>query len=716
MNLKIKYAILGAMIVPVFGRLALSGTDHAADLYRYLVPLLVGCFAGYLLGREKLRWLKKNSELDKTARKLQSQIEFTEKLDKTFLKKEDNLKKLLDNITGPLYLKDKDGRYLIVNRQYEKLAHLDREEIIGKNDFEIFPAVIAELFRSQDNEVKKKNAPLEFEETIPLPDAELTFITSKFPLHDHDGTISAVGGFCTDITRRKHVEKKLEAEQKRLAVTLRSIGDGVITTDTDGRVVLVNIVAEKLTGWSQEEAVGRPVEEIFHIINERTGSVCENPITKVIALGKIIGLSNHTVLVAKDGTRRDLADSGAPIYNDANEMIGGVLVFRDVSSQRMMEEDLLKAKKLESVGVLAGGIAHDFNNFLMAIMGNIELAKMTMGSNHESAKLLNTAHKAGKRAQMLTQQLLTFSKGGAPVRKTAHLNEIIKDSALFVLSGSNVTCSFDFPENLWPAHFDEGQISQVIQNLTLNADRAMPHGGKITISCRNYICKKDNTLPVAPGKYVEVIFQDTGTGIPHKYLSKIFDPYFSTAPAGGNQGSGLGLSIVYSIISKHDGTIQVTSQKERGATFTFYLPASPAHDVDQKTSRPAMHTGKGKILIMDDENMIAELAEKMLAMLGYETAVASDGQQAITQYVQAQKEGTPYDAVILDLTVPGGMGGKEAASQLLAVAPEAKIIASSGYTNDPVMSDYKLYGFVGVIAKPYQLREISDTLQSLMIS
>ncbi len=518
-----------------------------------------------------------------------------------------------------------------------------------------------------------------------------------------------------DITPRKETENTLAAEKERLAVTLRSIGDGVITTDTEGKIVLVNIVAEKLTGWSQREAQGRPLTEVFTIINEKTRQPCENPVDKVLASGQIIGLVNHTVLVARDGLERSIADSGAPICDQEGRTVGVVLVFRDVSEQVRMEDERLKIKKLESVGVLAGGIAHDFNNILSAILGNLNLAQLDSCLEEETRKLLCAAEKASLRARDLTQQLLTFSKGGEPMKETASIGEIIRESANFVLHGSPVACRYIIPDDLWLVDIDKGQMSQVVQNIILNARHAMSKGGAIEVCCENVEGSADirDFLPDT-GRAVKITISDTGIGIPAAMLDKIFDPYFTTK----QEGSGLGLAITHSIISKHGGNISAQSTPGQGTTFTLLLPASleERNVVRGADAMPTIEGGNARGMIMDDEEIVRTVVSSMLTHLGYEVVEARDGKEALFLYRSYRDEDRPIDFVIMDLTIPGGMGGKEAVQEILALDPAAKVIVSSGYSNDPVMANCRQYGFSAAINKPFQMEDIVRALQVLSSS
>jgi PAS domain S-box-containing protein len=514
-----------------------------------------------------------------------------------------------------------------------------------------------------------------------------------------------------EIEERRLTQNDLAAEKERLAVTLRSIGDGVITTDTQGIIVLMNRVAEQLTGWRQEEAIGQDLEEVFHIVTSKSGRRCPSPIDRVLSSGRIVGLENDTVLIARDGSECNIADSGAPIRDKDSQVIGVVIVFRDVTAKIKMEEELLKVRKLESVGVLAGGIAHDFNNILAAILGNISLAAMLVKPEEKVHGLLVEAEGATMRAKKLTQQLLTFSKGGEPIKQVASIAEVIKDSASFILRGSKVRCVYTIPADLWPVEIDTGQMSQVIQNIIINASHAMPGGGVVEITCENFVKNTDTILSLAPGDYVKIAIRDHGIGIPANLIDRIFDPYFSTK----HEGSGLGLAITHSIISKHAGHIAVESEQGVGSTFTIYLPASQQRpSIQQKKEESMKIQGKGTILIMDDEEMVRDIAKEILSLFGYDVLLANDGVQAIEIYQENRQAGKAVDAVIMDLTVPGGMGGREAVQKLLAIDPEAKAIVSSGYSNDPVMANYREYGFAGVISKPFRTQDLADAIAQVL--
>lgn len=514
-----------------------------------------------------------------------------------------------------------------------------------------------------------------------------------------------------DVTERHRIQAQLHDETERLAITLRSIGDGVITTDRDGRVLLMNRVAEELTGWTQEEAIGLPLPQVFHIIDEYTAERCDSPVERVLHSGAIVGLNNHTVLVSRDGTEHILNDSGAPITDRDGKIVGVVLVFRDVTEKRRLESELTRAAKLESLGILAGGIAHDFNNVLTAILGNLSLARvLAMPDDPVSGKLLE-AEKAALHAKDLTQQILTFSRGGTPLKRVISLAGLVRETAAFALSGTSVACELALPDDLWPAEVDPGQITQVFHNLIVNADQAMCFAGEIAIAAENIFVPRDDMLPLEPGHYVKIAVEDQGTGIEPEDLPKIFDPFFTTKP----DGSGLGLATAYSIVRNHNGCIMVDSEVDIGTTFTIYLPAAP--DAELSAAVPDEVTPEvsfGRIMVMDDETLVLDTVVAMLEVLGYDVAGATDGEEAIAVYQSAREAGQPFDAVLLDLTMRGSIGGQEVIQRLLDIDPVVKAIVSSGYSNDPIMADFRHYGFRGVIAKPYKVSELGDVVRRVM--
>lgn len=514
----------------------------------------------------------------------------------------------------------------------------------------------------------------------------------------------------SEIQERIKAEDEVAAERERLAVTLRSIGDGVIATDVSGNITSLNKVAEELTGWSHDEAIGKPLAEVFNIINESTREICENPVEKVLNTGFIVGLANHTALIRKDGTEIVIADSAAPIRDNKSVTIGVVLVFRDVTAQYRMEREMQKMEKLESLGVLAGGLAHDFNNLLTSIIGNISLTKMQIGAEHKGFERLTDAEKAAQRAADLTHQLLTFAKGGSPIKKIAFIPDVAKETVNFALSGSRVKCMYSIPTHLWSAEVDKGQMSQVFNNLIINSIHAMPDGGTVRIDFHNITITKDEITDLRPGHYVRTTFTDDGIGISQEHLGRIFDPYYTTKASG----SGLGLASVFSILKRHEGSITVKSVAGEGTTFMLYVPALKDTVNPELEETVGITHGRGKILVMDDEELVRNVSGEILTALGYEVDFASDGNEAIDLYMREAEKGDPFHLVIMDLTIPGGLGGKETVVKLLEIDPSAKVIVSSGYSVDPVMSDHKKYGFCGLINKPYNTNQVSEVVSNIL--
>ena len=388
-------------------------------------------------------------------------------------------------------------------------------------------------------------------------------------------------------------------------------------------------------------------------------------------------------------------------------------IIRNITSDRKVEEERLRAQKLESVGLLAGGIAHDFNNLLTVMLGNLSLAGTYARNAPDLQEILNEAVEASRRAKELTNQLLTFARGGAPIRETASIADAVKGSASFALRGSHVRHELAVAHDLLDAEIDVGQINQVLHNLVVNAEQAMPAGGTIVIGAENVIVAGDERPPLLPGKYVRIFVKDEGIGIPEKYLGRIFDPYFTTK----EKGSGLGLATGYSIVKKHDGLITVESKIGEGSTFSVFLPASERPTNGREAPKDGgLAAGSGRILVMDDEETVLLVAQRILSTLGYSATPVRNGTEAIAGYAAAAERGEPFDAVIMDLTIPGGMGGREAIEQLKKLDPAVKAIASSGYSNDPVMANHRDYGFAAVLAKPYTLADLAATLRRVVVA
>ena len=533
------------------------------------------------------------------------------------------------------------------------------------------------------------------------------------PIRDGEGRVVRAVLLYNDITELVEAKAAVAEEKERLFFTLASIAEGVIATGREGRIVLMNQVAEQFTGWSSREAVGRSLCDILWVFDEDDRHICLDILGNVL-LGRTDDLMGGSATIRqRDGKNLIFTMSAAPIRGQDRSVTGAIVVFRDVTQEKKLEEEMIKSSRIESIGLLAGGIAHDFNNLLTAMLGNVSLAKMFTERDGKVYELLTQTEKASSRARILTQQLLTFAKGGKPVKSLVYLRELLKEFADFSLSGSSVRCEQAIADDLWPVEVDQGQICQVIQNLIINAVQAMPDGGVVRIKAENMLLDKSSLPPsLRPGKYVQLSVQDQGEGIASRDINRIFDPYYTTKELG----HGLGLAICYSIITKHLGRISVESEPGVGSNFFVLLPA-----VDQERFAAALVEkkrgpagGRGRVLVMDDEEVVRDVAGQMISFLGYEVDPCCDGEEALAMYLEAMEDGRPYDVVLMDLTIPGGMGGQEAVARLLQLDPGARVLASSGYSNDPILAEFARYGFKGVAPKPYGIEDLADLLEQAL--
>jgi len=605
-----------------------------------------------------------------------------------------------------LCIKGFDGYFKELNPAFEKTLGWSREELLARPFFDLVHPDDMPATREIAARLQKGKEAIAVINRCRCKDGGYKWIMwNSFPLPD-DGLIFAVAH---DITKRKQGEDELAREKERLSVTLRSIGDAVISTDIDGHIVLMNSVAEELTGLGLAEAGGKPLAEVLHIFNEETGEPCADPVRRVLQSGTTVSSGDSIKLVSHSGKEYIIADSAAPIKDANNTITGVVIVFRDTTEKYKIEQSILKTQKLESLGLLAGGIAHDFNNLLSGIFGFIEMSRAHIKANQAplADDLLAKSMQVFNRAKNLTRQLLTFAKGGEPIRKFGNIDKTILQTVQFALSGSNVRAEFDIAANLWPCDFDANQIGQAVDNIVINAKHAMPDGGLLKVSARNMVITKTTPLPLDNGRYVCLCFSDYGKGIRKEDLPKIFDPFFTTKKSG----SGLGLTTSYSIIKKHDGHIEVASNPGKGTTVSLYLPVS-AEKKHKKSNTPisGQKPVGGKILVMDDEDYIREVMDKMLKQMGCTVVTTANAEQTIIEFKNAIEEGDHFCAVILDLTIPGGAGGRDIVGKLLEIDPHAYIVAASGYSEDPVMSDPVKYGFKTKISKPFRMNELREAL------
>ncbi len=504
---------------------------------------------------------------------------------------------------------------------------------------------------------------------------------------------------------------EIQKNEENLLVTIRSINDGIITTDESGKVVLMNKVAEFLTGCLSEDSIGKPIEEIFCLRTEKTEEDVNIEFEKISGKDGKARFFNNLILQNKNGNSRVISGSASPTSSSKDENSGLVLVFYDITAKRKLQDELLRLEKSESINVLAGGIAHDFNNLLTAINGNISLAKMFAKPTDEKImKRLEIAQSTTLKAVALTKQLMSFAKTGSSTKKTSSIVELIEESAHFDLRGSSIKSEVTSSKDLWKVEIDQGQIGQVIDNLIINAKQAIPSNGTIWINCENAEINERNPLLLPNGNYVKISIKDDGTGISKESLNKIFDPYFTTK----KNGNGLGLASCFSIIQSHNGHITVDSELGIGTTFTIYLPASEAKIEASKSPLKKLKLGKGNVLVMDDEETILEVAEGVLNHLGYNPLLAKNGEETIEIYQESMKSDSPIDLVIMDLTISGGLGAEETIRKLKVLDPNVKAIISSGYQNNPALVKPEEFGFCGSINKPFTVQELSETLHKAL--
>jgi two-component system cell cycle sensor histidine kinase/response regulator CckA len=486
---------------------------------------------------------------------------------------------------------------------------------------------------------------------------------------------------------------------------------GYLTLSAKSLIVEANLTLADLLGEERKSLIGRPFSRfIFHedqdifyqhfreFIDAKSRRVCDLRMRK------------------KNGDWFWARLECVPKEKSDNSGMRLRIAVNDITDAKRLENEIIKAKKLEATAMLASGIAHDFNNLLAVILGNLEMAQADMLIGQSIAKELQNARQACLSAGNLARKFLTFSSGGKPFKEPTPAEAFIADAVRLALAGSPVNFECFFPEGLWPVEVDAGQMTQAIANVVSNAREAMPQGGAIRIRAENIdsVPGKNRELPNNQDvKYVKVSIQDQGVGIPKDMLPQVFDPYFSSKEMGQEKGMGLGLTVAYSIIKNHGGSIDIASQPNIGTTVSMYLPAIDKQIVSLETKAELTPLVNNKILVMEDEEMLRNVTRDILEMVGYQVEVACNEEEAIELYLQAQLEGSPFGAVILDLTIKGGMGGRETIKRLKEIDPDIRAIVVSGYANDPVMANFKEYGFLDALHKPYQLEDLERSLHAV---
>ncbi len=602
-----------------------------------------------------------------------------------------------------LYRTDLQGRIVFVSPSVRQLSGYAVSEALGMDmakEIYAFPEERAKFLEELHTHGMVQN----FETQLKRKNGSIWWASTNAHFYkDVDGTIQGVEGITRDVTRKKTSEQALLASEQRMRAILEANPDPMVMYDLAGHPQYLNPAFTRVFGWNLAELKGNPIP----FVPEDQADVTAQKIAEILEQGS--PLHFETQRFTRDRRRLDIHLSAAVIKDTKGVPYGMVVNLRDISKKILLEAQYEQAQKMESLGTLAGGIAHDFNNYLTGIFGYLDLA-VTYTENEKVTEYLSRVLASSDRARSLTRQLLTFSKGGAPVKEDGPLVPFLQETVQFALSGASVSCEFDLARDLWPCCFDKNQISQVVDNIVINALHAMPGGGNIHVRAQNICVQEQDPVALDPGKYVKISITDTGVGIPPRYLKQIFDPFFSTKKAG----SGLGLATSYSIVKRHGGMIDVASRPDKGTTFHVFLPALDRPLQKKISKQEENFTGSGPVLIMDDEKMIRDMLAQMLGRMGFVVTAAANGQDAVKLFAAARNSAAPFRAVILDLTIPGGMGGKQAVAQIRKLDHQVPVVVASGYSEDAAIASPQAFGFTAAIEKPFRSSDLATTLSSCL--
>ena len=608
--------------------------------------------------------------------------------------------RILNTLPDILFELDRRGVFVDYHASDPTMLFVPPEAFLGRGVDEVLPPHIARLTRESMARAFETGEMQVYEYSVGEGELEAHY-EARLVAYAEDEVMAIV----RDITDRKRAEAAREQSEQRFRDIAHTMADLIWEVDAEGRYVYVSPKVQGLLGYDPTELIGQPP---FTLLEEADAKLAEDRFRDCAEAGK--PLRNFEVTaVHRTGELVRLQLNAVPVFDKEGRVEGFRGVSTNVTERRRMEEEALRREKLESLGVLAGGMAHEFNNLLTALTGNIALARTQIPDGTHAHIRLLAAEKALGRARDLTKRLLVFARGGAPVLRAATIGELVRESVSFAMTGSRAHLEISIADDLLPAAVDQGQLRQVLQNLVINADQAMPHGGVVKVRARNVVVDPGSHEGLDAGRYVRIDVTDEGIGIEPHDRERMFDPFFSTKASG----SGLGLSVSYSVVRKHGGQILVDSTPGQGSVFSIYLPAS-REQCQPNSEGGSPEPDRVRILVMDDDGMIQDLAGAVLVSGGYDVTVTADGGAAVQAYRDARVEGRPYAVVVLDLVVPGGMGGLDANQLLLETDPGALTIVSSGYSNDPVMAEYASHGFSAVVAKPYHPTELLEAVRALL--
>ena len=644
-----------------------------------------------------------------------------------FLDQTEVYRQILDAIADMVLVKGAQSRILWANKAFRDYYGMSQEELLNIVDATFSPVDATAQYVRDDAHVFSSGTVLDIpEEPVTRHDGRVQlFNTVKSPLRDPDGKVRMTVGVSRNITEQKRTQEdlaryrehlehlvaertdELTSVSDRLRTILAALVEGIIAADAAGKVELVNPAAESLTGWTSAEAKGHALADLLALVPDSAAPTLDGGALQDLARtrGRVTGQ-----IRSRTGARQLVSLQAAPLLGGDGEFHGSVLVLRDIGLEREVADQRLRHQKLESVGLLAGGIAHDFNNILAGILGSVSVARSRLASGESVDDLLEHAEHACVRAQGLTTQLLTFARGGAPIKKVLTLEKTVREAAELALSGSAVKLDFSFAHGVAPVDADESQITQAVNNLVLNAKQAMPTGGRVAIRLENAVVAPGDHLPLVPGSYVRITVADSGDGIAAENVAKVFDPYFTTRPGG----TGLGLASVHSIVQRHGGHVALSSSPGAGATFSVFLPAAQTAAVEPVAgSVSTRRVVRRKVLILDDDGSVRKAMAAMLSIDGHVAIVTAGSAEAFEAFDAARRDEAPFDAVFVDLTMPGDLGGLEVIRELRDREPSVKLVVMSGYSEDPVMANARELGLVGALQKPFGVAALREVLGRL---